>query len=39
MYLLFLGSELKQENQGILNYYIPRKDNSWSKVTIEIMPF
>uniref|UniRef100_G1Q3H8 ABC transporter domain-containing protein n=1 Tax=Myotis lucifugus TaxID=59463 RepID=G1Q3H8_MYOLU len=30
--MTFPGSELKQENQGILNYYIPRKDNSWSKV-------
>ncbi|XP_054570377.1 phospholipid-transporting ATPase ABCA3-like [Eptesicus fuscus] len=30
--MTFPGSELKQENQGILNYYIPSKDNSWSKV-------
>ncbi|XP_034369378.1 phospholipid-transporting ATPase ABCA3-like isoform X1 [Arvicanthis niloticus] len=30
--LTFPGSELKQENQGILNYYIPSKDNSWGKV-------
>ncbi|XP_075828185.1 phospholipid-transporting ATPase ABCA3-like [Microtus pennsylvanicus] len=29
---IFPGSELKQENQGILNYYIPSKDNSWGKV-------
>ncbi|GAB1292624.1 ATP-binding cassette transporter sub-family A member 15 [Apodemus speciosus] len=28
----FPGSELKQENQGILNYYIPSKNNSWGKV-------
>ncbi|KAF0882143.1 ABCA3 protein, partial [Crocuta crocuta] len=27
-----LGSVLKNENQGILNYYIPRRDNSWGKV-------
>ncbi|CAO2583068.1 Phospholipid-transporting ATPase ABCA3 [Lemmus lemmus] len=31
--LTFPGSDLKQENQGILHYYIPRKDNSWGKVT------
>ncbi|XP_031243982.1 ATP-binding cassette sub-family A member 3-like isoform X2 [Mastomys coucha] len=30
--LTFPGSELKQENQGILNYYIPSKDNSWGKM-------
>ncbi|CAO2583058.1 Phospholipid-transporting ATPase ABCA3, partial [Lemmus lemmus] len=30
---VFPGSKLKQENQGILNYYIPSKDNSWGKVT------
>ncbi|XP_052030926.1 phospholipid-transporting ATPase ABCA3-like [Apodemus sylvaticus] len=30
--MTFPGSELKQENQGILNYYIPSKDNSWGKV-------
>uniref|UniRef100_G1L1U9 ATP-binding cassette sub-family A member 3-like n=1 Tax=Ailuropoda melanoleuca TaxID=9646 RepID=G1L1U9_AILME len=29
---VFPGSELKHENQGILNYYIPRKDNGWGKV-------
>ncbi|XP_047570305.1 phospholipid-transporting ATPase ABCA3-like isoform X4 [Lutra lutra] len=29
---VFPGSELKQENQGILNYYIPREDNGWGKV-------
>ncbi|XP_006985786.1 phospholipid-transporting ATPase ABCA3-like isoform X1 [Peromyscus maniculatus bairdii] len=28
----FPGSDLKQENQGILNYHIPSKDNSWGKV-------
>ncbi|GAB1292623.1 ATP-binding cassette, sub-family A (ABC1), member 14 [Apodemus speciosus] len=28
----FPGSDLKQENQGVLNYYIPSKDNSWGKV-------
>uniref|UniRef100_A0A671G641 ABC transporter domain-containing protein n=1 Tax=Rhinolophus ferrumequinum TaxID=59479 RepID=A0A671G641_RHIFE len=28
----FPGSVLKQEHQGILNYYIPSKDNSWAKV-------
>nr|XP_004653504.2 phospholipid-transporting ATPase ABCA3-like [Jaculus jaculus] len=28
----FPGSELKQENQKILNYYIPRQDISWGKV-------
>ncbi|XP_024903052.1 ATP-binding cassette sub-family A member 3 [Pteropus alecto] len=30
--ITFPGSELKQENQGNLNYYIPSKDNSWAKV-------
>uniref|UniRef100_A0A7N5KI67 ATP-binding cassette sub-family A member 3 n=1 Tax=Ailuropoda melanoleuca TaxID=9646 RepID=A0A7N5KI67_AILME len=30
--LTFPGSVLKQENQGILTYYIPSKDNSWGKV-------
>ncbi|KAL1774688.1 ATP-binding cassette sub-family A member 3-like [Sigmodon hispidus] len=30
--LTFPGSELKQENQGVLSYYIPSKDNSWGKV-------
>nr|XP_014713390.2 phospholipid-transporting ATPase ABCA3-like isoform X2 [Equus asinus] len=29
---VFPGSELKHENQGILSYYIPSKDNSWGKV-------
>ncbi|XP_052030939.1 phospholipid-transporting ATPase ABCA3-like [Apodemus sylvaticus] len=29
---VFPGSDLKQENQGVLNYYIPSKDNSWGKV-------
>ncbi|XP_034843919.1 ATP-binding cassette sub-family A member 3-like [Mirounga leonina] len=29
---VFPGSELKHENQGILNYYIPSKDNGWGKV-------
>ncbi|XP_021491365.1 phospholipid-transporting ATPase ABCA3-like [Meriones unguiculatus] len=29
---VFQGSELKQENQGVLNFYIPSKDNSWGKV-------
>uniref|UniRef100_A0A2K6AIV2 ABC transporter domain-containing protein n=1 Tax=Mandrillus leucophaeus TaxID=9568 RepID=A0A2K6AIV2_MANLE len=28
----FPGSVLKHENQGILNYYIPSKDNRWGKV-------
>ncbi|XP_060028822.1 phospholipid-transporting ATPase ABCA3-like isoform X1 [Erinaceus europaeus] len=28
----FPGSELKSENQGILNYYIPSKEISWGKV-------
>ncbi|XP_012587102.1 PREDICTED: ATP-binding cassette sub-family A member 3-like [Condylura cristata] len=28
----FPGSELKQENQGILNYYVPSKDLGWGKV-------
>ncbi|XP_057605511.1 phospholipid-transporting ATPase ABCA3-like [Hippopotamus amphibius kiboko] len=30
--MTFPGSVLKQENQGILNYYIPSKDNTWGKV-------
>ncbi|XP_070269929.1 phospholipid-transporting ATPase ABCA3-like [Myotis yumanensis] len=30
--MTFPGNIQWQENQGILNYYIPRKDNSWSKV-------
>ncbi|XP_055483588.1 phospholipid-transporting ATPase ABCA3-like [Psammomys obesus] len=30
--LTFPGSDLKQENQGILNYYIPSKDKSWGKM-------
>uniref|UniRef100_F1RPC9 ATP binding cassette subfamily A member 14 n=1 Tax=Sus scrofa TaxID=9823 RepID=F1RPC9_PIG len=30
----FPGSELKHENQGILDYYVPSKDNSWGKVTM-----
>uniref|UniRef100_A0A667I5F0 ABC transporter domain-containing protein n=1 Tax=Lynx canadensis TaxID=61383 RepID=A0A667I5F0_LYNCA len=30
--MTFPGSVLKHENQGILNYYIPSKDNSWGKV-------
>ncbi|XP_035578247.1 ATP-binding cassette sub-family A member 3-like isoform X4 [Zalophus californianus] len=30
--LTFPGSVLKQENQGILTYYIPSKDNTWGKV-------
>ncbi|KAK7833304.1 hypothetical protein U0070_017303, partial [Myodes glareolus] len=30
--LTFPGSKLKQENQGILHYYIPSKDNSWGKL-------
>ncbi|XP_055994781.1 phospholipid-transporting ATPase ABCA3-like [Sorex fumeus] len=30
--VIFPGSELDQENQGILNYHIPRKDNNWGKV-------
>uniref|UniRef100_A0A8C0L842 ATP-binding cassette sub-family A member 3-like n=1 Tax=Canis lupus dingo TaxID=286419 RepID=A0A8C0L842_CANLU len=30
--LTFPGSALKQENQGILTYYIPSKDSSWGKV-------
>ncbi|XP_025272044.3 phospholipid-transporting ATPase ABCA3-like isoform X4 [Canis lupus dingo] len=29
--LTFPGSALKQENQGILTYYIPSKDSSWGK--------
>ncbi|XP_006153359.1 ATP-binding cassette sub-family A member 3-like [Tupaia chinensis] len=28
----FPGSILKQENQGILTYYIPSQDNGWGKV-------
>ncbi|KAM6155210.1 phospholipid-transporting ATPase ABCA3-like [Rhynchocyon petersi] len=28
----FPGSIIKQENQRIVNYYIPSKDNSWAKV-------
>uniref|UniRef100_A0A8W4FMP3 ATP binding cassette subfamily A member 14 n=1 Tax=Sus scrofa TaxID=9823 RepID=A0A8W4FMP3_PIG len=28
----FPGSELKHENQGILDYYVPSKDNSWGKM-------
>ncbi|XP_066132949.1 phospholipid-transporting ATPase ABCA3-like [Saccopteryx bilineata] len=28
----FPGSTLKEENQGILTYYIPSKDNNWAKV-------
>ncbi|KAM9208961.1 phospholipid-transporting ATPase ABCA3-like [Dugong dugon] len=28
----FPGSVIKQENQRIVNYYIPSKDNSWAKV-------
>ncbi|KAM9583971.1 phospholipid-transporting ATPase ABCA3-like [Trichechus inunguis] len=35
----FPGSVIKQESQRIVNYYIPRKDNSWAKVTVETMPF
>ncbi|KAM5199113.1 phospholipid-transporting ATPase ABCA3-like isoform 1-T2 [Hipposideros larvatus] len=30
--MTFPGSVLKQQDQGILNYYIPSKDNSWAKV-------
>ncbi|XP_063082713.1 phospholipid-transporting ATPase ABCA3-like [Cavia porcellus] len=30
--MTFPDSILKEENQGILTYYIPRKDNSWGKV-------
>ncbi|XP_051002939.1 phospholipid-transporting ATPase ABCA3-like [Acomys russatus] len=30
--LTFPGSDLKQENQGVLNYYIPSKNNSWAKM-------
>ncbi|XP_013360360.1 PREDICTED: ATP-binding cassette sub-family A member 3-like isoform X2 [Chinchilla lanigera] len=30
--MTFPGSILKEENQGILTYSIPRKDNSWGKV-------
>uniref|UniRef100_A0A8C7EKL7 ABC transporter domain-containing protein n=1 Tax=Neovison vison TaxID=452646 RepID=A0A8C7EKL7_NEOVI len=30
--LTFPDSVLKQENQGILTYYIPSKDKSWGKV-------
>nr|XP_010596853.1 ATP-binding cassette sub-family A member 3-like [Loxodonta africana] len=29
---IFPGSVIKQENQKIINYYIPSKDNSWAKV-------
>ncbi|XP_057605512.1 phospholipid-transporting ATPase ABCA3-like [Hippopotamus amphibius kiboko] len=29
---VFPGSELKRENQGIFNYYIPSKDNSWGQM-------
>ncbi|XP_069920743.1 phospholipid-transporting ATPase ABCA3 isoform X2 [Oryctolagus cuniculus] len=32
IYDVFPGSELKQEGQGFLNYYIPSKKNSWGKV-------
>ncbi|XP_062036032.1 phospholipid-transporting ATPase ABCA3-like [Lepus europaeus] len=32
IYDVFPGSELKQEGQGFLNYYIPSKRNSWGKV-------
>ncbi|XP_037671050.1 ATP-binding cassette sub-family A member 3-like [Choloepus didactylus] len=28
----FPGSAINQENQGIINYYIPSKDNSWGKM-------
>lgn len=35
----FLGSELKDENQGIINYYVPSKNNSWGEVNVETMPF
>uniref|UniRef100_A0A8D2DWM4 ABC transporter domain-containing protein n=1 Tax=Sciurus vulgaris TaxID=55149 RepID=A0A8D2DWM4_SCIVU len=28
----FPGSVLKQEHQGVLNFYIPSKENSWGKV-------
>ncbi|KAI4551506.1 hypothetical protein MJT46_017758, partial [Ovis ammon polii x Ovis aries] len=27
----FPGSELKYENRGIINYYVPSKNNSWGK--------
>ncbi|KAM5227715.1 phospholipid-transporting ATPase ABCA3-like [Ctenodactylus gundi] len=30
--MTFSGSVLKQENQGILSYYIPNKDNTWGQV-------
>uniref|UniRef100_A0A8D1IL13 ABC transporter domain-containing protein n=1 Tax=Sus scrofa TaxID=9823 RepID=A0A8D1IL13_PIG len=30
--MTFPGSVLKHENQGILHYYIPSKDNTWGKV-------
>ncbi|XP_007956953.1 phospholipid-transporting ATPase ABCA3-like [Orycteropus afer afer] len=30
--MTFPGSVIKQENQRIVNYYIPSKDNSWAKV-------
>ncbi|XP_043312515.1 phospholipid-transporting ATPase ABCA3-like [Cervus canadensis] len=28
----FPGSELKDENQGIINYYVPSKNNSWGEM-------
>uniref|UniRef100_A0A3Q1M450 ATP binding cassette subfamily A member 14 n=1 Tax=Bos taurus TaxID=9913 RepID=A0A3Q1M450_BOVIN len=28
----FSGSELKDENRGIINYYVPSKNNSWGKM-------
>ncbi|XFF91437.1 hypothetical protein AB1E18_017656 [Capra hircus] len=28
----FPGSELKYENRGIINYYVPSKNNSWGKM-------
>uniref|UniRef100_A0A8C6FVK5 ABC transporter domain-containing protein n=1 Tax=Moschus moschiferus TaxID=68415 RepID=A0A8C6FVK5_MOSMO len=28
----FPGSELKDENRGIINYYVPSKNNSWGKM-------
>uniref|UniRef100_A0A4W2DWU2 ABC transporter domain-containing protein n=1 Tax=Bos indicus x Bos taurus TaxID=30522 RepID=A0A4W2DWU2_BOBOX len=30
----FPGSELKDENRGIINYYVPSKNNSWGKVNM-----
>uniref|UniRef100_A0A5F9D2E5 ABC transporter domain-containing protein n=1 Tax=Oryctolagus cuniculus TaxID=9986 RepID=A0A5F9D2E5_RABIT len=30
--MTFQGSDLKHQNQKILNYYIPCKDNGWGKV-------